>query len=345
MVFCVLPHSRCLHRSRPFIVGTLRRAQKVLRLLALRVSPTIVENDSTNFLKTVSLCRACLCKYMLPFQPLHPRRRRFVPCQVGFVNGSPSGSQSKTHSRKLIWKSGSLSGMYLLKGQAPQIRVKSSPRLLGCRTLPLRYFGSLRSPMIKNVFWNELMHHCLRCGHDQNVISFIRNSSVPFPNAWNCPFRAMISCQATKNSNPQEMIFLLHGPHWASTKSWSSMWWTLRRLQQSFARHLKENTLPLLTWKVPENALRPVRLCKGDSASTTGTLDPDGEKKMPSRNKSQEGGISLPWRRRPTTLTTSFSRIASTWLIMQVARFSSTRTPSTPTSMSSPSTATTPDES
>ena len=46
--------------------------------------------------------------------------------------------------------------------------------------------------------------------------------------------------------------------------------------------------------KSSENALRPVRLCKGDSASTTGTLDPDGEKKMPSRNKSQEGGISLP---------------------------------------------------
>ena len=84
---------------------------------------------------------------------------------------------------------------------------QSSPRLLGCRTLPLRYFGSLRSPMIKNVFGNELMHHCLRCGHDQNVISFIRNSSVPFPNAWNCPFQAMISCQATKNSTPQEMIF------------------------------------------------------------------------------------------------------------------------------------------
>ena len=61
----------------------------------------------------------------------------------------------------------------------------------------------------------------------------------------------------------------------------------LRRLQQSFARRVKENTLPLLTRTVPENALRPVRLRNGDS-----TLDPIGEKKMPSYNKLQEGGIS-----------------------------------------------------
>ena len=115
-----------------------------------------MDNDSTNFLKTVSLCRVCLCKYVLPFQPLHPLRRRFVPCQVGFANGSPSGSRSKTHSRKPIWKSEFSSAMYLLKDQAPQIRVKSSPRLLGCRSLPLRHLGSLRSTMIKHVFWERI---------------------------------------------------------------------------------------------------------------------------------------------------------------------------------------------
>ena len=36
------------------------------------------------------------------------------------------------------------------------------------------------------------------------------------------------------------------------------------------------------------------------------------ERKMPSRHEFQEGGISLPCKRRLTTLTTSFSRIAST---------------------------------
>ena len=40
--------------------------------------------------------------------------------------------------------------------------------------------------------------------------------------------------------------------------------------------------------------------------------DSVGEKKMPSNNKLQEGGISLPCKKRLTTLTTSFKRIAST---------------------------------
>ena len=70
---------------------------------------------------------------------------------------------------------------------------------------------------------------------------------------------------------------------------------------------------------------------------------PDGEKKMPSNSQVQEGGKSLPCRRRPTTLTTGFSRIASKWPIVQVVQSSSTRAPSTPTSMSSPSTSMTQD--
>ena len=35
--------------------------------------------------------------------------------------------------------------------------------------------------------------------------------SVSFPNAWNCPFRAMISCQATRILSPQDRIALLCG--------------------------------------------------------------------------------------------------------------------------------------
>ena len=46
-----VPLSRRLHRTRPFFLGTLGCAQKVLRLDALRVPPTIVDNDSTSFLQ------------------------------------------------------------------------------------------------------------------------------------------------------------------------------------------------------------------------------------------------------------------------------------------------------
>ena len=72
--------------------------------------------------------------------------------------------------------------------------------------------------------------------------------------------------------------------------------------------------------------------------------NPDGEKKMPLRNKLQESDISLTCKRHLITLTTSFSRIASTWPTTQAVQSSSTRTPSTPTSMSSPSTFMTQDE-
>ena len=55
-------------------------------------------------------------------------------------------------------------------------------------------------------FGNDWRHHCLHCGHSPNATSYIRNSSVPFPNAWNCPFRVMQSCQATMILSPQDRI-------------------------------------------------------------------------------------------------------------------------------------------
>ena len=68
----------------------------------------------------------------------------------------------------------------------------SSPRLLGCRSLPLRHLGSQRGTRIKLVFGKVLRHHCLHFGHDLNVISFIRSSSVPFPERLEYHFRVML---------------------------------------------------------------------------------------------------------------------------------------------------------
>ena len=59
-------HFRCLQRCRPFVLSTLWRLQEVQCLVPLRVSPTILDNDTTNFLKTLTLFRVHLCKYMLP---------------------------------------------------------------------------------------------------------------------------------------------------------------------------------------------------------------------------------------------------------------------------------------
>ena len=64
-------------------------------------------------------------------------------------------------------------------------------------------------------FGSELRHHCLRCGHGQNVTSFIHGSSVPFLSVKYCRFQMRLSCPVTKNLTPQNIIYLLHG----STKS------------------------------------------------------------------------------------------------------------------------------
>ena len=170
---------------------------------------------------------------------LHPLRHSFVPCQEGFVSGNPSGSRSKIRSRKPLWKSGSSSAMYLLKD--PRILWSTDHRLPWCRSIPLRYLGSLRSPKIKRAFGDELRHHCLRCGHDQNVTSFIHVSSVPFLSVWYCRFQMRLSCPATKNSTPQEMIFFTSWAKLSDHEILVQHMETLRRLQQSFARHLKEN--------------------------------------------------------------------------------------------------------
>ena len=69
-------------------------------------------------------------------------------------------------------------------------------------------------PQDKAYSWERIeapLHHCLLHGHGPNATSFIQDSSVPFLNAWNCPFQMMKSFQATKILSPQEQINLLRG--------------------------------------------------------------------------------------------------------------------------------------
>ena len=84
---------------------------KVSRLGALSVPSTIVDNDSTKFLKHcfVVLClfraRTCLLlkpidRWIIPLLVLPLLLR--VLCQVGYVNGNPSGSRSEIRSKKLF---------------------------------------------------------------------------------------------------------------------------------------------------------------------------------------------------------------------------------------------------
>ena len=133
---CPYPFSQAPTVLDPFFLvrqGVLEKHYVMLRWQWFLSLLTTIRRTSSR----LSLSRVWLCDYVLPFEPLLPLRRRFVPCQDAFVNGNPCGSRSKIHSRKLVWKSGSSSAMYFLKDQAlhrilwsrTQIKVKSSPRL------------------------------------------------------------------------------------------------------------------------------------------------------------------------------------------------------------------------
>ena len=72
--------SRRLHRSRPHIPGTLGRAPTVLRHVAVRVSPTFVDKDSTNFLKHCFVVSCLFVHIRVCFQAHPPLDRSAFWC-------------------------------------------------------------------------------------------------------------------------------------------------------------------------------------------------------------------------------------------------------------------------
>ena len=257
--------------------------------------PTIVDNDLTNFLKHRFVV-SCLFVHVLP---LLLRTR----CQVGFANGNPSGSRSDSFKKAFVEE-------WVFISDEPSdgqntVEVPVTPR----------QFASLPwdppKPQDKAYFW-EPIEAPLPPLRPRPKCNFIHPRQLsPFPERLELPFSndEILSVYEEFDSSGTDLF-----TSWAKMSEHDILvqWLIFRRLQQNFARRQKGNLIHLLTRTVPVNTLLPVRLCRGDSASTTGTLDPDGEKKMPSRNELQEGGISLPCTRRLTTLTTSISRIAST---------------------------------
>ena len=112
------------------------------------------------------------------------------------------------------------------------------------------------------------------------------------------------------------------------------MWLTFTRLWQISVTLLKEDSLPLLRHMATTHTFLLNHLCRGGSASTTGTLGLDVGGKTHLRNKLRRSGILLPCKKRLTMLITIFFKNGFTWRTLRAARFSSIRTPSTLTSMS-----------
>ena len=111
-----------------------------------------------------------------------------ISCQIGFVNGNPSRSQSEIRSKKPLWKSGSSSAVNLLTDRTlwmslcstTQITVIASLGQPRFRSNAILYLVSPRSLKIRLIFGNDLRHHCLRCGHGPNATSY-HPSESPWP--------------------------------------------------------------------------------------------------------------------------------------------------------------------
>ena len=86
-----LPHFRCLHCTRLFLLGTPGSAPKSRRLVALWLVPLVDDHDSTNFLKIGLLCNDCLSTSAISSQPFASVGALIVSWKVGCAIGSHFG--------------------------------------------------------------------------------------------------------------------------------------------------------------------------------------------------------------------------------------------------------------
>ena len=170
--------------------------------------------------------------------------------------------------------------------------------------------GNLPGPSIRHTFWERIEAPLPPLRPRCNFIHPRQLS--PFPERLELPCRSMQSCQAKRILSPQEQITLLCGSRWTLTRSWYIMWLIFKKLLQTFARHQKGGLLHVLRQTVPVNIFVLVHLYRGAAASTTGTLGPDAEKKMPSKSRLRAGGMSLPCRRHLSMSIKTFLQVEST---------------------------------
>ena len=178
------------------------------------------------------------------------------------------------------------------------------------RGSPILCLGNLLGNRIRPTLGNELRNHCLL--YDLDATSSTKGSSVPFLSACSCPFRVMKFCQATKILSPQGQINLPLGSRWTFTMSWYITWLMFKKRPQTLARRQKGGLLHLLRQTVSAKIYLIVHMCRSGSASTTGTQGPDAERKMPSKNRLQAGGMSLLCGRQFSMSIMTFLLVCST---------------------------------
>ena len=262
--------------------------------------PGLVESESTNFLNTDSfncdfffvhlrgysqanapLASLCLLlSFLLSFL-----------CQAGYVNGKPfwipvGESFKKNFLEELIFIGDDSSDEQRVTdfpvllhstGNTDYLRDDHPPTPDTSRQPDSLPWVSTR-PQDKAYLGHELRHHCLLYGPD--ATSFTQDNSVPSLSAWS-PFQVMKSCQATKIFSPQEQINSPRGSRPSRGLGTYGLMFKNRRLSRGIRKE------PCYISDKPLNIFPLGHLYRSGSASTTGTLGPDAEKKMPSKTRWQ----------------------------------------------------------
>ena len=179
----------------------------------------------------------------------------------------------------------------------------------------VRQLGNYLEPRVRHPSEREQRHHCL----PQDLGEFFHPKQLsPLPERLNFPFSSdeiLSDCEDVVSSGTDEFST------WVKTDSDVTLVRHMVDVQKAVAEwHPQEDTIHLLRSVTSTTTCLIVRLCKNDSASTTGIQDLDVEQTMPSKNKLQEGGMSLPCRRHVSMSIMPFL------LIGQAVRFSSSDT-------------------
>ena len=190
----------CIH------LGALKKRHVLLR----QEAPLWITSRRT-YLNTDSLCYVVECTYVFALKPIGLDQSSF---SAAFVGESPMSSWvchwkpfwilvGDSFKKKPCWKSGSSEVTSILNEQAPKDNsVLQSTHYSDCIPWTTKISKqcdhvpmSPRYLTTNLIFGNNWKYHRHHYGHSPNFL-------VPFPNAWNCHFQIMQSCEATRILSP-----------------------------------------------------------------------------------------------------------------------------------------------
>ena len=119
--------------------------------------------DSTNFFKTVSLCRVCLCEYVVLVEPTI--EALLCPMTSWICQWKPFWIPVGDSSQKAYLEEWVRVGAVPSEEPSPADQGDVIPETVRCRRLLLRYRWNQPIPWKRHTFGNVLRHHCLCCGH------------------------------------------------------------------------------------------------------------------------------------------------------------------------------------